>query len=245
LEKPNYGGVGLHVFINLTLGVILLVVGLVGTMALYPLLLLLILPSPYFVFMGVRWMGGGVLEDRLRIRDEFMKLIRPEDGNRVLDVGTGGGFLAIGFAKAIRNSEIVGIDVWMRLGGGTGLENAVRNTEIEGVAGKVRFEECDARDISYPNDYFDIVVASFAIYTIRREREKVFLEMVRVLKPGGKFAIMEPWRSWELGWVVDERFKRKLEEIGLGDVKFQSILLTYPRKRYVCIVYGEKRPQQP
>jgi ubiquinone/menaquinone biosynthesis C-methylase UbiE len=69
------------------------------------------------------------------------------------------------------------------LGGGTSLKNAIRNAEIEGVTGKVKFEKSDARKIPYPNNYFDIVVASFVIHIIRKGRERALQEMIRVLKP--------------------------------------------------------------
>ena len=154
-------------------------------------------------------------------------------------MGTGGGLLAIGFAKVLRKCEVVGIDVWMPLGGGTSLENAVRNAEIEGVADKVRFEKADARDIPYPDGYFDIVVTSFVIHMIRRGRERALREMVRVLKPGGKFAIIEPPKG-VAGWSVNEKLKRELEGIGLRDVMFKPLQMSYPRKRNVYIIYGEK-----
>uniref|UniRef100_A0A7V1EJ60 Methyltransferase domain-containing protein n=1 Tax=candidate division WOR-3 bacterium TaxID=2052148 RepID=A0A7V1EJ60_UNCW3 len=161
------------------------------------------------------------------------------EGDKVLDVGTGGGLLAIGFARTIKNCEVVGIDIWMRLGGGTSLKIAKRNAEIEGVADKVKFEEGDARNIPYSNGYFDIVVASFAIHIIKRKREEAFQEMIRVLKPGGKFAIIEPSREYR--WVVDEKLRETLEEIGLENVKFQPFLVSYPKRRHVYIIYGEKR----
>jgi len=55
----------------------------------------------------------------------------------------------------------------MPMGGGTSMQNAIRNAEIEGVSDKVSFEVADARNIPYPNDYFDRVVASFVIHIIR------------------------------------------------------------------------------
>lgn len=239
MEKPNYGGPGFHVFINLGFGIILLSIAVLGAMFLHLLLLLLVFPSLYFIFSALKWKKGSILEERLKIRDELIKFVQPKDGDKVLDVGTGGGLLAIGFAKALKGGEAVGIDIWTGLGGGTTLKIAKRNAEIEGVADKVKFEEGDARNIPYPDNYFDIVVASFAIHIVHKEREKAFQEMVRVLRSGGKFAIIEPPRGYR--WLVDEKLKVKLEEIGLENVKFQPLVVSYPQKRHVYIIYGEKR----
>ena len=64
--------------------------------------------------------------------------------------------------------------------------------EIEGIADRVEFKKADVRDIPYPDNCFDIVVASFVLHMIYKNREVAFKEMIRVLKPGGKFAIIEP-----------------------------------------------------
>lgn len=241
MEKPNYGGAGWHVIINLVSGVLFLLIAVVGALVTNRVLLLLLLPSLCFLFGGVRWMRGGVLEERLRIRDALMEFVQPKDGDKVLDVGTGGGLLAIGFAKAIRNGEAIGIDIWMKLGGGTALEKAKRNAEFEGVADKVKFEVGDARSIPFPNDRFDIVVESFAVHIIREERERALQEMDRVLRPGGKFAMIEPKRAGWSGWEVDARLKVKLEQIGLENVEFHPMLVYYPGKSHVSVIYGEKR----
>ena len=240
MEKPDYGGPGWHIFINSLLGVILLLTAISGSMFYHPLFLLILLPSGYFFLSALRWRRGELLEERLRIRQELIRLVQPKDGDKILDVGTGGGLLAIGFAKAIKHGEIVGIDRWVPLGGGTSLERAMRNAEIEGVANKVKFERGDARSIPYPDNYFDIVVASFVIHIIRKEREKALREMIRVLKPGGKFAIIEPPKEYWTKWRVDSELKKTLEEVGLQNVKFKPIQVSYPRKRNVYIIYGEK-----
>lgn len=114
-EKLNYGGTTWHVFINLLLGLVLLAVAIYGVFTFHPLVILF-LPVPYFILEAIRWRAGGFLEERLRIREELVKLIRPKKGDKVLDVGTGGGLLAIGFAKAAEDVRAVGIDLWV-LGG--------------------------------------------------------------------------------------------------------------------------------
>jgi len=73
---------------------------------------------------------------------------------------------------------------------------------------------------------------------IHKNRDAAFKEMIRVLKPGGKFAIMEPPRGYK--WGINEDLKRKLGNFGLKNVKFISMMIRYPKKRNVYIICGEK-----
>lgn len=178
------------------------------------------------------------MKERLRIREESIKLVQPVEGDWVLDVGTGGGLLAIGFAKAAKDVRATGIDLWVPEGGGTSLKTAKRNAEIEGVADRVEFKRADARNIPYPDNCFDIVVASFVLHAIYRKRKTAFKEMIRVLKSGGKFAIIEPPGGYK--WKINEKLKRKLENFGLRNVEFIPAIVSYPKKRNVYIIYERK-----
>ena len=129
-------------------------------------------------------------------------------------------------------------DLWIPGSGVTSLKTAKNNAEIEGVIDRVEFKKADARNIPYPDNYFDIVVASFVLHMIYKNRDTAFKEMIRVLKPGGKFAIIEPPGGYK--WRINEDLKRKLENFGLKNVKFIPIIISYPKKRNVYIIYGEK-----
>jgi len=236
-ENLNYGGTTWHVFVNLLLGMILFIVAMYGGLTFHPFIYLLFLPVPYLILKAIKWRAGAFLEERLRIREELIKLVQPKEGDKVLDVGTGGGLLAIGFAKA-KNVKATGIDLWIPGGGGTSLKTARKNAEIEGVADRVEFKRADARDIPYPDNCFDIVVSSFVLHMIYKDRDKAFKEMIRVLKPKGKFAVIEPPGGYK--WRVDENLKRKLEKFGLKNVKFIPLMINYPKRRNVYIIYGEK-----
>ena len=221
--KPNYGIPAGEIFTSILVGVTFTVLSVL-LFRRFPPTLLLAPIGVYLIVHGVRIWRSSTLEKKFRLREEFIRIIQPREGDRVLDVGTGRGLLAVGFAKVIRCGEVVGIDIWSRFAlSGNTPENAVRNAEIEGVKGIVRFETADARKIPYPDGYFDVVVASFVIHTIRKdeERRKALREMIRVLKKGGKFAIAEPFTRGVF-WTK-EKTEKELSKLGLKDIKFHPI----------------------
>ncbi|MCD6463440.1 MAG: hypothetical protein J7L52_07105, partial [Thermotogae bacterium] len=85
-DKKNldYGGTTWHVFVNLLLGIIFLGVVIYGGLTFHPIVYLLSLAVLYFFFKVAKWRAGGILEERLRIREELIKLVQPKEGDWVL-----------------------------------------------------------------------------------------------------------------------------------------------------------------
>ena len=234
MEKPSYGIPAGEIFLSISIGAFLAVVGLALTSL--SLLFLVFVPFGFLlVFHGLTIFKDTTFRARIKLREDFMRILQPKDGDRILDVGTGRGLLAIGFAKAISHGEIVGIDVWSSFAlTGNKPENAWKNAEIEGVKDKVKFETASATNIPYPDEYFNIVVASFVIHVIKgkQAREKALKEMVRVLKKGGKFAIAEPLSKWI--FYSKKELEEKLSKLGLKNINFHKL------RRPSYIVYGIK-----
>jgi len=142
---------------------------------------------------------------KLRLRDQLLDSLALRGDERVLDVGCGRGLLAIGAAKRLKNGKVVGIDVWspVDLSGNTP-DAAKANVKAEGVADKVRIENGDAQKLVYPDNHYDVVVSSLALHNIPQSdaRAQAVREMVRVLKPGGKLAIFDLFRTGEYAEVL-------------------------------------------
>jgi arsenite methyltransferase len=142
---------------------------------------------------------------KLRLRDQMLDSLGLRGDERVLDVGCGRGLLAIGAAKRLKNGKAIGIDVWspIDLSGNTP-DAAKANAKLEGVADKVRIENGDAQKLVYPDNHYDVVVSSLALHNIPEPdaRAQAVREMVRVLKPGGKLAIFDLFRTGEYAEVL-------------------------------------------
>jgi len=151
---------------------------------------------------------------KLRLRDQMLDSLALRGDERVLDVGCGRGLLAIGAAKRLKNGKVIGIDVWntFDLSGNTP-DAAKANVKLEGVADKVRIENGDAQKLVYPDNHYDVVVSSLALHNIPEHaaRAQAVREMVRVLKPGGKLAIFDLFRTGEYAAVLQASGAKNVE----------------------------------
>lgn len=115
--------------------------------------------------------------------------LRP--GECVLDVATGTGALALELARAQAAVRVTGCDINERM-----LAVARRRA---GEA--LELVQCDAAGLPFAAHSFDAASLAFAIDDMP-DRDRCIAEIVRVLRPGGRFALLElsqpdvqPWRG--------------------------------------------------
>ncbi len=129
-----------------------------------------------------------------RIRDSLLDGLHLRGNETVLDVGCGHGLLLIGAAKRLPQGKAIGIDLWSQVDQGSNSRDAtLANAQVEGVADRVEVHDGDMRELPFANNSFDTVIASLAVHNIesREGRLQAIHEIVRVLKPGGKVALMD------------------------------------------------------
>jgi ubiquinone/menaquinone biosynthesis C-methylase UbiE len=114
--------------------------------------------------------------------ERMVKLINPSPGAAVLDVATGGGHTAIALAKYVK--QVVAIDITPEM-----LAEAEEASRQQN-ADNIEFLLEDVHNLHISDCRFDIVVSRFAAHHFS-DIKKALREMCRVLKPGGKFYILD------------------------------------------------------
>jgi SAM-dependent methyltransferase len=118
-----------------------------------------------------------------QVGDDLVEKVGISSGESVLDVACGTGNVSI--PAAAKGAEVTGLDITPQL-----LEDAKRNAEKYGV--EVEWVEGDAQDLPFADDTFDVVVSTFGCM-FAPDHAKAAAEIVRVLKPGGRFGVVA-WR---------------------------------------------------
>ena len=132
-----------------------------------------------FMHQAQAYAANPLIADRSQLM-RLVQLVRPQPQDRVLDVATGPGFVAIAFAEA--GCEVVGIDLTE-----APLAIAERTRQSRGLT-NLRFQLGDAEHLSFGEEPFDIVVSRFALHHCE-DPQRVIAEMGRVCHSQGLVAI--------------------------------------------------------
>lgn len=127
----------------------------------------------------VSFMGFG------RAGRELISEANIERGYHVLDLGCGTGTLAVTLKREYPDVQIVGLDPDAKA-----LERARAKATRAGVS--LQLDQGFADELPYREASFDRVLSSFMFHHLEEdEREKTSREVLRVLKPGGSFHLLD------------------------------------------------------
>lgn len=176
--------------------------------------------------------------------DKHLELILSKleicDGMKILDLGTGSGYLAFAIAEMNPNVEVIGLDVVEQ----TLLRNEGR-VQSEGLK-NIKFFSYNGVEFPFYNGEFDYVVTRYALHHFP-EINMTFREISRVLKNNGKLIISDPTPNEDdTDKFVDEFMKMKPD----GHIRFYSLnefvkLAERAQLRFISNQYTEIRfPRQ-
>lgn len=169
--------------------------------------------------------------------EQLVEQLGVADGDRVLDIGTGSGAVALPAAR--RGAHVAAVDV-----SPTMLDGLNRRATHEGLEEQIAGHLMDARELEFHDDTFDAALSRDGV-TMVPDYARGFGEMRRVTRPSGRIAVASTcpdeteFIAWAFGavrtaapdfelpmdpppppWVLadPEVFARALEDAGLKDV---------------------------
>jgi arsenite methyltransferase len=154
------------------------------------------------------------------------------EGERVLDLGSGGGIDVLLSARRIGpTGRAYGLDMTDEM-----LELARRN-QAEARVENVEFLKGTIEAVPLPANSIDVVISNCVI-NLSGDKPAVFREAARVLKPEGRFAVtdvvsdegmdqatrrdMEQWTGCIAGALTESEFRRELEAAGFERIEVQE-----------------------
>jgi ubiquinone/menaquinone biosynthesis C-methylase UbiE len=144
---------------------------------------------------------------------------------KILDLGTGPGYLPIEIARRSAGIHITGVDLNRKL-----IATARSKAAQAGLSDRLTFHRGNANRIAFDDAVFDMVISTGMLHSLK-DPVNVMQEMHRVLKQGGQAWIFDPAvigsgvdrKTWKASLNLRERFYFKL---------FQLLGLHKPAKTY-------------
>ena len=137
--------------------------------------------------------------DMIVQREELRGSLRASAGETILDLGSGPGFLACELAQEVgATGRIVGVDISSDM-------NSIASTRIAaaGLGDRVDIFEGDASALAFADAVFHAAVSTQVIEYLA-EPDDALQQLARVLRPGGRLAIIDTdWDS--LVWAATDR----------------------------------------
>jgi SAM-dependent methyltransferase len=158
-------------------------------------------------------------------------LIELEEGQTVLDLGSGGGIDVLLSAKRVGpTGKAYGLDMTDEM-----LALARENQQKAGAT-NVEFLKGTIEAIPLPDNAVDVIISNCVI-NLSTDKDAVLREAYRVLKPGGRFAVsdvvvrgdvpaeirrnMELWIGCVAGALEASVYESKLQQAGFEEVELQ------------------------
>lgn len=146
----------------------------------------------------------------LRWRRQAIQQAQFAPGSRILDLGIGTGDMARLILENSQPSQVIGFDNCLEL-----MHLGQRRNAQPVTPDSLRWVLGDGRRLPFADNVFDGVVAGFSVRNIP-ETPAVLAEVYRILKPGGKFVLLDMVApSGKINnWIFQTHFKYFVPVLG-------------------------------
>ncbi len=118
-------------------------------------------------------------------RRRTVKALELAANSKVLDVATGTGAVAIEIARQQPQASVIGLDPSAKM-----LDIGRQNLATLGLAGTIELRQGEAEALPFDDNSFDGLSIAYGIRNVA-DRDQGLREMARVVRPGGRIAILE------------------------------------------------------
>ncbi len=157
-----------------------------------------------------------------------LEIAKLQTGETVLDLGSGGGLDCFYAAKLVgATGHVIGVDMTPEM-----LALADENAKKVGAT-NVEFRKGELENLPLDNATVDVIISNCVI-NLSPDKDRVFQEAFRVLKPGGRVAIsdmvtripmpdvlrsnMASWAACVSGAITEKEYLDKMRQVGFADV---------------------------
>lgn len=163
-------------------------------------------------------------------KDRFVKRVKPQAGEQILDMAGGTGDIA--FRMADRGADITVADINQEMLD-VGAERAMERGENE-KTGSLVFSQQNAEEVTFPSNTYDAYTIVFGIRNVTY-KDKALAEAYRVLRPGGRFYCMEfsvtDWSGFrEIYDLYSMHVMPRMGQVIAGDTESYRYLVESIRK---------------
>lgn len=152
-----------------------------------------------------------------------------KEGETVVDLGSGAGFDAFLSARAVgKSGRVIGVDMTPEM------VDKARGNARKGDYGNVEFRLGEIENLPVADRTADVIISNCVI-NLSPDKERVFREAFRVLKPGGRLMVsdivllnrlsaaleesIEAYVGCVAGAVMKEDYLRAIREAGFEDIQ--------------------------
>lgn len=181
--------------------------------------------------------------------NKILECLHIKSGDRILDLGTGSGYLAFEIAQKYPGSMVIGLDI---------VENTLKKNRERAKTldlNNISFVSYGGVEIPFNSSCFDIVVTRYTLHHFPKIEES-FREISRILKSNGKFFLADPTpnnddserfvdaymqmkKDGHIKYYTKEEFTYLACQTDMKLIKYFETSITFPKKKVEAIEFDE------
>lgn len=181
--------------------------------------------------------------------ERILRCLKISDGMRILDLGTGTGYLAFPIAERFPKTEVIGLDIVERA-----LDKNRKKALNDGLK-NISFVSYNGLTFPFADKVFDMVITRYALHHFPAIQD-TFREISRALKPNGMFFLSDPApndddterfvdaymqmkKDGHIKFYTKEEWQDIGKPVGFNLVESFETGIRFPKKKQTSLVFDD------